>query len=168
MKDAQETAVTKRQVGTRLRAAIVGLSRQAASVAQRRRLDRALELVSSGYALSLTRRDVLDAFIPFSHLAASRSEDRFEIVLHEVGQAIQRYWELERSDETVGLGRLLDRLDAYVQDGFRKCEVLGGPETGYVLFNRKHQARIVEDAKRRQQAARPPAVRGKQGKKANR
>jgi len=165
MKDIQETAVTKRQVGARLRAAILGLSKQAASVAQRRRLDRALELVSPGCALSVTRQDVLDTFIPFSNLATSRSEDRFEIVLHEVGQAIQRYWELERSDETVGLGRLLDRLEAYVQDGFRECEVLGGDETGYVLFNRKHQARIVKDAQRRHQKSRPPAVRGRQGKK---
>lgn len=60
---------------------------------------------------------------------------KLAIVCHDIGTAIKRYWELIRTDDTVGLEALLRKIKDYATHGFRQCEILGSEIDGYYLFN---------------------------------
>jgi len=57
------------------------------------------------------------------------------IVLHDIKQAILRYWELCRTDQTVGLQANIRQLEAYADHGWTDTAwiVLGSEADGYYL-----------------------------------
>ena len=145
-------------IGVELRTAISNLRRQLATRPDITLLDRLMELVESGKAWNHMGPTALGTLLPFIQYAETRTAKPRAVVFHEIGLALIRYWELVRTSETIGLGRLLQRLEDYGEFGIDSCELLGGPETGYSLFNREAQKRNVADAIR-DQKSRPPALR---------
>ena len=146
-------------IATKLRRAIFNLRRQLASRPDISLLDRLMELVESGKAWDHKGVCALATLLPFIQYSETRTAKPRAVVFHEIGQALIRYWELVQTSETIGLGRLLQRLEDYGEFGIDSCELLGGPSTGYSLFNRKAQERNVADAIKHQNS-RPPALRG--------
>jgi len=149
-------------IAVKLRQAISGLRRQLGSRPDITLLDRLMELVESGRAWDHMGPTALTNLLPFTQYSETRTAKKRAVVFHEIGQALIRYWELVRTSETIGLGRLLQRLEDYGEFGIDSCELLGGPSSGYSLFNRKAQERNVADAIRSQNSrrkSRPPALR---------
>jgi len=146
-------------IAVKLRRAISNLRRQLGSRPDITLLDRLMELVESGKAWDHTGSTALATLLPFIQYSETRTAKARAVVFHEIGQALIRYWELVRTGETVGLGRLLQRLEDYGEFGIDSCELLGGPSSGDSLFNQKAQERNVADAIRDQRKSRPPALR---------
>ncbi len=151
-------------IATKLRRAINGLRRQMATRPDIALLDRLMELVEPGKAWHEQGPSCVGTILPFIRYAETRTAKPRAVVFHEIGLALIRYWELVRTSETIGLGRLLQRLEDYGEFGIDSCELLGGTNTGYSLFNRAAQERNVANAIRDQSSrppSRPPALRGK-------
>lgn len=146
--------VSKVAIQSKLRTAIKDIRSQLIRRPDISLLDRLMELVQPGFAYDQRGEAILGSILPHIRYVNTRTPKPIAIVLHEIGRALLLYWELERTDECVGLGHLLRRLSDYGQDGIQACELLGGIENGYSLFNRAAQRRSRDNA-----PSRPPSFR---------
>ena len=149
-------AVNKTAIQSRLRTAIVDIRLQLIRRPDITLIDRLMELVQPGFAYNGRGESILGSILPHIRYVNTRTPKPIAIVLHEIGRALLLCWELERTDECVGLGHLLQRLADYGTDGIQACDLLGGDEDGYSLFNRAAQKRSVDNA-----PSRPPSIRRK-------
>lgn len=130
MKEVTGLAEVKVEYARRIKDAITEIRRQVPG--SQADLDRLSALVTPGCAYD----GIGEARMPVSnlHLPRTRTESKYAVVLHEIGQAIQLYWTLIRTDDVVGLDHLVQRLKDYAEYGFENCELLGGPDHGYGLY----------------------------------
>lgn len=118
----------------RISKAIVGLRRHwRADRTATAALDRIAILVNPGMAYG-RGKDAL-SFLPDIHRERARTPKKVVIVLHEIAHLLFRYWELTRQDETTELDIRLRHLEGWAKYGLKDCQILGGPNIGYSLFN---------------------------------
>lgn len=132
MIDYQELARRKQEIAGRLRAAFYGIRKQNIPRLEQSTLERLADCISPTLAYHSDR----DTFLPHGRpqRVRTRHASKKAIILHEAHQAVVLYWRLVRTDEAVGLERLIENLEYYATNGFAQCELLGGSESGYTLF----------------------------------
>lgn len=138
MKDEIKLADEKIQIQKRINRVINGLRRHLVHRADVNVLDRLSILVSPGLAYKEEGRMAL-SFIRDLNRSKAQVPEKLAVVFHEAAHLLLRFWELIRTDQTVGLYTLLDHLEGYAKTGLDECELLGGPSIGYSLFNRAVQ-----------------------------
>jgi len=130
MVDQTRLAKIKREAEIQLRDDLFAIRHQLTSSKEQTWMDKLTDCVSPKLAYDgLSRLP-----IGLSHKRC-RSPNKFGIVCHDVGLAIMKYWELIRTDDTVGLKPLLQKISDYAIYGIAQCEVLGGPDFGWFLWN---------------------------------
>lgn len=135
MNDETKLADKKIQIQNRIRDALMGLRLYLrADRAALAYLDRIVVLVSPRMAYQDRGKDAL-SFLPNLHREKARTPEKHTIVFHEIAILLQRYWELIRTDQTSRLYSRLIRLEGWAKHGFNECEILGGPNIGYTLFD---------------------------------
>lgn len=133
MREVTGLAKIKTDYARRIKAAINGIRRQVLPCDQRL-LDRLQSVAAPGFAYGARGLYELD-FIPGAWRDRTRNKSKFAVVLHEIGQALRTYWTLIRTDDQIGLDYLIQRLENYAENDFKGCELLGGPDCGYGLFD---------------------------------
>ena len=103
-------------------------------------LDKYLLCLQPGYA---DRQD-REALLPWRCAAPNhrpRNDNRFDIMLAELAEAIVMWWDYLRTADVSGIGTAITRLEGYGEHGFLQCDILGDGESGgYYLFNPAAQA----------------------------
>lgn len=132
MIDFQAIAHRKEDAARRLKAALYGIRKQNIPRLDQSILEKLANCTTSSVAYHADR----DALLP--HGSPTRSRPRHKsktaILFVEAHRAVVLYWELIRTDEVVGLDRLINRLEYYAAHGTRACVILGGPDGGYSLL----------------------------------
>jgi|GEM_PF-4746411 len=95
-------------------------------------LDRCLDLCSPAHAYG--GPGLLPSPVP--NTTHARIKNKVSVVLHEYKQALVCYWELCRTDETVGLNALLQTLTRYLEFGLEEFDLRGDDAIGYYLLQR--------------------------------
>jgi len=137
MREITGLAKIKVNYATRLKLAIKTIRLQVLPCNQKV-FDQFLSLVGPGYAYDSIGAYKLD-WIPDINQDRTRTEHKLAVVSHEIGKAILEYYTLIRTDDQVGLEYLVQRLENYAECGFNECELLGGPDCGYGLFDPRQQ-----------------------------
>lgn len=150
MKNASETVKNQSDVAYRLRTILRKLSRFVPGPNDSGILDRLPELVCPQMAHEGVGEGQMPGQYPRRELCPTGRV--VAVLIHEAKLAITRYWELVRTDETVGLTELIERLEGYVKDGLGKYELAGDEPRGYHLVRKiqpgepKKAARAVNAA----------------------
>lgn len=132
MIDYNSLAAWKDSVAQRLRAALYGIRQRNIPRLEQSVLEQLAECVHVPLAYRADRDTLLPHGRPLR--VRVRHASKKAVVFREAHRAVILYWELIRTDEVVGLDRLIERLEYYAVHGYRNCELLGGDSDGYTLL----------------------------------
>lgn len=129
MRDQGEVDLNKLEVAQRLRTVLHRLSKLAHSPSDQGLLDRLPDLVTPKLAYDA------EGSMPgqFPRRERTTTGRKLAVVIHEAKRAIVLFWELCRTDETIGLIPLIERLEDYAKYGLPKFDLGGEDHTGYNL-----------------------------------
>lgn len=130
MVDQTRLATIKLQTAIQLRNDLFEIRRQLTSSKEQAWIDKLIDCVSPKLAYDGLSRLPID----LSHKRC-RNPDKLGIICHDIGLTIIKYWELIRTDDTVGLKPLLQKINDYATYGIAQCEILGGSDFGWFLWN---------------------------------
>lgn len=132
MIDYQKLHQRKHDMARRIRAALYRIRKRNIG-----RLDqRVLEQLAGAVNPIIAYHGDRDTFLPHGRPLRSRTQhaSKTAILIREAHRAVVLYWDLIRMDETIGLDRLVGRLEFYAESGTKDCEILGGSKSGYTLL----------------------------------